>query len=109
MLSACLASARASAFTARPALRRAVAVWRRAVLRRRVAVPRFAEALRAARAAAVLGARPLLLGLVVGRRLLVVLRRRFAALRAPDALRRDFPAVEGVVAILGVASSGILP
>jgi hypothetical protein len=109
MLSACLASARASVFTARAAVRRAVVAWRLAVLRRLVAVPRFAEALRAARAAAVCGARPLLLGLLVVRRLLVVLRRRFAALRAPDALRRDFPADEGVVAILGVASSGILP
>jgi hypothetical protein len=74
------------------------------VERRRVAVPRFAEALRAALAAAVFGARPLLAALVCARRL-PVLRRRFAALRAPDALLRDLAVDVGVVAILGVASS----
>jgi hypothetical protein len=58
-----------------------------------VAVPRLADALRAARAAAVLGARPLMLALVCARRLLV-LRRRVAALRAPDALRRGLAAVD---------------
>jgi hypothetical protein len=73
------------------------------VLRRRVAVPRFADALRAACVAALFGARPLVLALVCARRL-EVLRRRFAALREPDALRRELAGV-GVVAILGGASS----
>jgi hypothetical protein len=85
-----LISARASAFTARVAARRAAVVcrraavdWLRAVLRRRVAVPRFADADRCARPAAVCG-RPFVLAAVVARR--VVLRRRLEVLRAPEAL-----------------------
>jgi hypothetical protein len=68
------------------------------VLRRRVAVPRFADALRCALAAALRGARPFLLALVCALRLVV--RRRLAALRAPDARRRGLAADVCVVAIL---------
>jgi hypothetical protein len=147
-----LISARASAFTARVAARRAAVVcrraavdWLRAVLRRRVAVPRFADADRCARPAAVCG-RPFVLAAVVARR--VVLRRRLEVLRAPEALpllvrpealapllraevvraevvrpallrpeaerapealRRDLGARDGVVAILGGPPRWILP
>jgi hypothetical protein len=112
MLSACLASAVASAFSARVAVRRvlvaerlAAAVWRLAVLRRVVAAPRLADALRCALPAAVWGRLPLLRADAVVPRLAAVVRRlevvlRLEALRALEALRRGLVPFLWVVAIL---------
>jgi hypothetical protein len=80
------------------------------VLRRRVTVPCLADALRAALVAALFGARPLALALVCADRVRVVVRRRLAVLRAPDALRRDLAAWFWLVAILdGPPRRGIVP